>query len=46
MAETRKTAYICDLCRKLDKDKRTHPGQFHAPGICDCPCRDEGRRDG
>lgn len=33
------TAYICDACRKASKEKQTHHGQMHAPGICDCPCR-------
>ena len=42
---TPKTAYICELCRQLDNKKWPHPGQFHTPGICDCPCRDEGKDD-
>ena len=40
----KKTAYICELCRKADKEKRTHPGAHHPPGICDCSCRDHPRR--
>lgn len=36
---TDKTAYICDECRQADKERRTHPGVRHRPGICDCECR-------
>ena len=35
------TDYICDVCRVANREGKTHPGQFHMPGICDCKCRDE-----
>lgn len=37
----KKTDYICPECRRCDKEKMTHPGVRHLPGICDCECRDE-----
>jgi hypothetical protein len=43
MRRPKLTAFICATCREANRTKDTHPGQFHAPGICDCPCRDEGR---
>lgn len=41
MKKRSKTDYICQTCRTADKERDTHPGQFHAPGICDCECRDQ-----
>jgi len=35
----RLTRFICEPCRRASKEKRTHPGVQHVPGICDCPCR-------
>ncbi len=35
-----KTRYICADCRKADRERTTHPGMLHKPGICDCTCRD------
>lgn len=35
----RLTRFICVACRLATKEKRTHPGVQHQPGICDCPCR-------
>ena len=43
MAKTKRnslTAFICDECRRANKNKTTHPGVRHLPGICDCKCRD------
>ena len=40
MAINRLTAYVCIACRQAKRDQTTHPGANHAPGICDCPCRD------
>ena len=37
----RLTDFICEACRKATREKTTHPGARHAPGICDCKCRDE-----
>ena len=41
MKKKSKNAYLCAACKKADKAKDTHPGMRHAPGLCDCPCRDE-----
>lgn len=35
----KKTAYLCDVCREANRKHLTHPGNMHAPGICDCACR-------
>lgn len=40
MKRNPKTAFICQVCKKADKEKETHPGVLHIPGICDCECRD------
>lgn len=34
-----KNSYICDKCKKANKEGNTHPGVRHLPGICDCECR-------
>ena len=36
-----KTAYLCEACRAADRQRHTHPGVRHQPGICDCECRDD-----
>lgn len=41
MTKRAKTDYICEPCRHADKNKLTHPGVMHPPGICDCVCRDD-----
>lgn len=33
------TRFICKSCQEASREKRTHPGVMHLPGICDCPCR-------
>ncbi len=35
------TDFICEACRKANREGLTHPGVRHMPGICDCKCRDE-----
>lgn len=43
MKPKKKTDYYCPRCKECDRKGETHPGMWHAPGICDCPCRDEGK---
>lgn len=37
-----KTAFICEDCKRCDREKATHPGMRHKPGICGCSCQDVG----
>lgn len=41
MRKKKLTDFICEICKEADKERLTHPGKMHEPGICDCSCRDD-----